>query len=110
MNEFTYVAVRIVVMVLSALISACLIPYLKQLAKKEQYKDIADVVMVAVQAAEQTMKGSGRGEEKKKEVITYVSNWLAMRGISISNEELSKLIEASVWSLNNPSVIVGESK
>ena len=110
MNNFTFVAVRIVVMVLSALISAYLIPYLKQLAQKEQYKDIMDMVMIAVQAAEQTMKGSGRGEEKKKEVIAYVSNWLAMRGISLSNEELSQLIEASVWSLKNPSVLIGDNK
>lgn len=110
MNEFTYVAVRIFVMVIGALISAYLIPYLKQLSKKEQYKNVADTVMTAVQAAEQTITESGKGKEKKAEVVAYVSKWLTDNGIMISNEQLDSLIEASVWSMKNPSALVGDAK
>ena len=101
MNEMTYVLIRVVVTVLAALISAYLIPYLKRLSENEKYKDITEVVKIAVQAAEQTIKGAGKGVEKKQEVIMYVSNWLNMRGITLSTEELSQIIESAVYTLKN---------
>ena len=51
---------------------------------------------IAVSAAEQIFKGSGRGEEKKQ----YVIAWLKERGFTVDEAELDALIEAAVYELN----------
>ena len=51
---------------------------------------------IAVSAAEQIFKGSGRGEEKKQ----YVIAWLKERGFTVDENELDALIEAAVYELN----------
>ena len=58
-----------------------------------------DLIAVAVRAAEQTITGSGQGALKKEKVMSFVREWLATQGITITDEQLSELIEASVYAM-----------
>ena len=52
-------------------------------------------VKIAVKAAEQIYKGSGKGKEK----FEYVSKWISEK-FKISEAELKNLIERAVFELN----------
>lgn len=101
MNEVTFIVLKIVVSVACALISAFVIPLLKEKLSDIKYQRLLEMVEIAVRAAEQTIKGSGQGHIKKDEVINYVSAWMMQHGIDISEEQLDQLIEAAVYSMNN---------
>lgn len=101
MNESTEIMLKIVVGICFALITKYLIPYLKTLRDDARWKRLIDMVQTAVEAAEQTMKDPKSGPEKKKAVIKFVSDWLNKQGISVTEEELDKLIEAAVKTMND---------
>ena len=63
----------------------------------QQQAEINAWVKIAVTAAEQIYRGSGRGEEKK----AYVLNWLAEHGITLDEDRIDALIEAAVYELNH---------
>lgn len=103
--------VEAVFMLLAAIVTAIVIPYIKSKTTAVQQEEINAWVRIAVTAAEQIYTGSGRGEEKKK----YVLNWLQTRGITVDTDRLDALIEAAVYELTNngllaieQGVIVGE--
>lgn len=103
--------IEAVFMLLAAIVTAIVIPYIKSKTTAVQQEEINAWVRIAVTAAEQIYTGSGRGEEKKK----YVLNWLQTRGITVDTDRLDALIEAAVYELTNngllaieQGVIVGE--
>ena len=100
MYELTFMILKIVVSVSAALISAFVIPLLKEKITDIRYKRLLDMVEVAVRAAEQTM-GEGHGHIKKDEVFKFVTDWMMSHGIKITEEQLDQLIEAAVYSMNN---------
>ena len=57
--------IEAVFMLLAAIITAIVIPYIKSKTTASQQAEINAWVKIAVSAAEQIYKGSGRGEEKK---------------------------------------------
>ena len=77
--------------------SGIFIPYIKSRTTAQQQAEINAWVKIAVTAAEQIYRGSGRGEEKK----AYVLNWLAEHGITLDEERIDALIEAAVYELNH---------
>lgn len=97
MNDLTFNILKIVVSVVAALVAVYVIPYLKTLKDNEKYASLVDMVQVAVYAAEQTIKTGG--EFKKSEVTAFVSNWLRGKGMEISAEQLSQLIESAVFQM-----------
>ena len=101
MSEITFTILKIVVSVVAALISAFVIPLLKEKLQDIRYKRVLEMVKVGVRAAEQTIKGSGQGAVKKDEVINFVTVWMLQQGIEITEDQLDQLIEAAVYALNN---------
>ena len=99
MNEIVFMILKCLVAICTALVSAYAIPYLKKLSQKEQYAAITEMIEVAVEAAEQTVKGDGKGAEKKAMVVQYAYEWLNQHGIMISEEQLDALIESAVYYL-----------
>ena len=81
----------------AAVITAVVIPYIKSRTTAQQQAEINAWVKIAVTAAEQIYRGSGRGEEKK----AYVLNWLAEHGITLDEDRIDALIEAAVYELNH---------
>lgn len=99
-NEFLFRALIIFVICMSTLIIRYLVPYLKAQIQDTKYAEMLDIVEKAVKAAEQTIRESGQGKAKKAEVISFVSNWLADNNISITEDQLDRLIEAAVYAMN----------
>ena len=89
--------IEAVAALIAVIITAVVIPYIKSKATTQQQAQINAWVKIAVAAAEQIYKGSGRGEEKKE----YVINWLEERGFTLDEDELDALIESAVYELNN---------
>ena len=101
MNEISMMVLKIIVAVAVTAITGFLIPLLKNLVSNIKDENVRKMIESAVQAAEQTIKGSGMGPEKKEEVLDFVSEWLAKHKMNISPEELDQLIESAVFAMNN---------
>ena len=89
--------VEAVAAALCAVVTCVLVPYIKSKTTAQQQAEINAWVKIAVTAAEQIYRGSGRGEEKK----AYVLNWLAEHGITLDEDRIDALIEAAVYELNH---------
>lgn len=99
MNDITFNILKIVIAISTAVISAYVIPLLKENLKDTKYQRLAEMVDIAVRAAEQTIKGSGQGALKKDEVLKFVGLWMETHGIDVSEEQLDQLIECAVYNL-----------
>ena len=80
--------IEAVAALIGVIVTCVLIPFIKSKTTASQQAEINAWVKIAVSAAEQIFKGSGRGEEKKQ----YVIAWL-------KENELDALIEAAVYEL-----------
>ena len=94
MIDLTPIMEAIIALVV-AVITAFVIPWLKGKIDADKLEKIKLWVTVAVEAAEQIYKGSGRGEEKK----AYVVQFLQEKGFTLDPDSLDKLIEAAVFNL-----------
>lgn len=98
MNDLTFMILKIIVSVSMALITLYLVPFLQGQVKNRQEEELLKIIDVAVRAAEQTLTG---GSVKKADVLCFVSKWLGDHNIAVTDEQLDKLIEAAVYSMNN---------
>lgn len=93
--------IEIVFALIGTIFTAVVVPYIKSKTTTEQQSEINAWVRIAVTAAEQIYKGSGRGQEKK----AYVLAWLSERNIKVDEARLDALIEAAVYDMNNNGII-----
>ena len=85
-----------VIALISALVSAFLIPWIKTKIDADKLQTIRTYVEIGVKAAEQLYAATD-GAEKK----AYVINFLAEKGIKFDSEIVDKLIEAAVLQLHH---------
>ena len=85
-----------VIALISALVSAFLIPWLKTKIDANKLQTIKTYVEIGVKAAEQLYAATD-GEEKK----AYVINFLAEHGIRFDVFTIDQLIEAAVLQLHH---------
>lgn len=85
-----------VIALISALVSAFLIPWLKTKIDANKLQTIKTYVEIGVKAAEQIYAATD-GEEKK----AYVINFLAEHGIRFDVSTIDQLIEAAVLQLHH---------
>lgn len=88
--------IEAVAALIAVVITAVVIPYIKSKTTAQQQAEIKEWVKIAVAAAEQLYKGSGRGEEKKQ----YVIEWLNEHNITVDMDKIDALVEAAVYQLN----------
>ena len=100
MNEILFDILMAVIIVLATIITKCLVPYFKAQVEDTQYAQLLEIVAMAVRAAEQTIKAQGQGKAKKAQVLAFVANWLAENNIHITEDQLDRLIEAAVYTMN----------
>lgn len=96
--------IEAVFLLIAAVITAIVIPYIKSKTTTQQQAEINAWVKIAVTAAEQIYNGSGRGAEKK----AYVLNWLKQHGINVDEAKLDAMIESAVYELKSGVLAVGE--
>lgn len=101
-SEFASVIFKLVVVVLSTWISLYVVPFLSELTSKYKDARLEKFVNDSVRAAEQVVKGSGKGSIKKEKVLKAASEWLKKYHIDISEEDLDTLIESIVFTMNHP--------
>ena len=94
MVDLTDIIVAVLTLI-SALISAFVIPYLKTKVDSDKFEKIKAWVKVAVEAAEMIYVGMGRGEEKK----AYVLEFLHGKGFTLDMTSIDNLIESAVLEL-----------
>lgn len=99
MNDILFTIVQIIVIICSILFVRFVIPLLKDKLNQKQYEQIKALVNDAVFAVEQLI-GAGKGAEKKGEVITFVMNYIASKGINITRKQVDILIESAVFVMN----------
>lgn len=85
-----------VIALISALVSAFLIPWLKTKIDADKLQTIKTYVEIGVKAAEQLYAATD-GEEKK----AYAINFLAEHGIRFDVSTIDQLIEAAVLQLHH---------
>lgn len=85
-----------VIALISALVSAFLIPWLKTKIDANKLQTIKTYVEIGVKAAEQLYTATD-GEEKK----AYVINFLAEHGIRFDVSTIDQLVEAAVLQLHH---------
>ena len=82
--------------ILKAIISIATIFIVNKLIPWMKEKRIYEYVIIAVQAAEQMIKESGKGKEKYDLVCTWIK-----AKFDIDELELKNLIESAVYEMNN---------
>ena len=85
-----------VIALISALVSAFLIPWIKTKIDADKLQTVRAYVEIGVKAAEQLYAATD-GEEKK----AYVINFLAEHGIRFDVSTIDQLIEAAVLQLHH---------
>lgn len=80
--------IKIIIPLICAILTIYIIPFLKE-------KRIYSSVVIAVRAAEQIYKESGKGTEK----FEYVKTWIKSK-FNLSDEDLKNIIESAVFELN----------
>lgn len=101
MREYMVEIVIFVITVCGVILTKNVIPYLKALVKNSEYSDIYDMVETAVKAAEQKCSQPKQGKAKKAEVVAFITHWLNEKGINLTEDEIDRIIEATVYSMNN---------
>lgn len=93
------------IIMICTVITGVLIPLIKSKTTLSQRQELMEWVQIAVSAAEQLYKGTGRGQEKK----AYVVKWLLDRGIQVKDKEIDAMIESAVHDLNAGALLLGEA-
>lgn len=96
MTDITQILMATMTLIMSV-ITAFLIPYLKEKIGEKRFAELSRWVSVAVTAAEQIYVGSGRGSEKKQ----YVLEFLNSKGFTVDTNVLDNLIESAVYAMKN---------
>lgn len=85
-----------VITLLTALLTAFFIPWLKERVGAEKLAKWQQYVEIAVRAAEQ-LYDTAQGKEKK----AYVLQYLASKGIQFDSDTVDKMIESAVLMLHS---------
>lgn len=85
-----------VIALMSVIITVYLIPFIKSKYSTEKINNAYAYVTIAVKAAEQLMKDTKTGQEKREWVLQYLHN----AGIDVDWSTIDALIEEAVYELN----------
>lgn len=94
MTDLTQILSGIVSLLL-AVLTAFVIPYIKEKYGAAKTQKIYSIVAIAVEAAEMLFQGTGLGEKKK----AYVMQYLTDHGYTVDTETLNVMIESAVLNL-----------
>jgi len=85
-----------VITLLSGLVTAFLVPYLKAKLTEKQQNIIMTLIEIAVNSAEQLFKNQEKSGYHK---MMYVKTFLANNGIDTDSEKVMNMIESAVYAL-----------
>ena len=91
MDENLFKIIQYVVFIIILVAARYLIPTIKTIMTNEKYSNLIDYAEKCINAAEKLVTGSG--EDKKVYVTELLKAWIKKTGISMTDEQLSILIE-----------------
>lgn len=94
-NEVISLIIKSLVLILSALITTVVIPYVKGKIGEDKYNEIKFYVEYAVRCAEQLYTPE-QWAEKKEYVMAYITRKAQELGIDMTEEDINVLIEGIV--------------
>lgn len=100
MNGILFEILKAVMVLMIILVGRYAFPYMKQLAENKKCDWVIKWVEIAVKSAEQSIFGSKKGAERKVIVTNFLKKLLLQKNISLSDEQLSNLIDAAVFTMN----------
>ena len=101
MNDVLFVVLKAVVSVAIIVVMRYVVPILKMKLQNILDDKLWDAIVKAVKSVEQTFTGEKQGIAKKNEVLYRITTWANSLNISITQEQLSELIESAVYIMNN---------
>jgi len=101
MIDFTPI-VEAVLVLLGTIITTLVIPFIRKKTSVATREEIVGWCRIAVAAAEQLYQGQGRGEEKKK----YVLAWLTNHGVDLNDTRIEAMVEAAVYELTSGALLL----
>ena len=90
------------ILLIAAIISVFVVPWIRSKAKSEGTSDFLRWVEIAVAAAEQLYESTD-GAAKKKYVLAYLQG----KGVTVDEEDIENAIEAAVIKLHNELIAKG---
>mgnify|MGYP003299360590 CR=1 FL=1 len=96
MEEKLFNLILVLIPVFCTILTAYIIPLFKEWIGNERLAKFEYWVEMGVKAAEMIFKESGKGADKKKYVIDFITNKLNTYDIQITTDQLNVLIEAYV--------------
>lgn len=107
MNTQTFMTIALaIISIAGALVSAYLIPWIKNNISAKDMETIVFWVRFAVRCADQLFTPE-QWEQKKQYVLGYIIDMAAKLGIRLSEEDINVLIEAAVNEIHHGGEING---
>ena len=104
MNDVLFEILKAVIVLVIILIAKYLVSWIKMQVEGTKHEWLLKWVELAVRSAEQTILGDKTGPEKKAIVTKFLKEQLQQKNISISDEQLNTLIEATVYAMKQEQV------
>lgn len=100
-EEIMTVVIQVVGALCMLFITYKLVPYLKSKTDQNTANLIAQGALIAAEAVEKLTAVMGwNSDEKRSNAIKFATKWLSQRGITVSEDELSTVIESAVLKID----------
>jgi len=100
MDDMIFNLCRIVATIIGLVVAWYVVPALKTVVQNHIDKNITGFINACVYAAQQQFKPED-GAIKKTFVLKHVKEWLQVRGIEITEDQLDILIESAVLTMKS---------
>ena len=93
MDEIMIKIIELIVIILAALIGRYAIPYIKTKVDMNKLALISEWALKFVKTAENVIVGSGMGEEKRNQVVTWIKEKSNEVGIKLTEDQIRTILE-----------------
>lgn len=102
-KEIFLMVLEVVLTLAVAVITGVVVPYIRSKIETDKLSKLDYYVKLGIRSAEQIFDGDGKGEEKKKYVVNYITEIINRNlKLDITPEELDTIIEGMVNNVKYP--------
>lgn len=102
-KEIFLMVLEVVLTLAVAVITGVVVPYVRSKIETDKLSKLDYYVKLGIRSAEQIFDGDGKGEEKKKYVVNYITEIINRNlKLDITPEELDTIIEGMVNNVKYP--------
>lgn len=100
MNDIIFSLLQVIISISIILITRYVIPYIRLKLTSIINETVFNEIIKMVKSVEQDPDFIlCHGSDKKEEVVIRITEWVNSHGISISQEQISRLIETAVYTM-----------